>query len=66
MAHSSLRIFKEWISEDKIDDFEKIISDLDNITKSMQEDVLSVRMIPIGNSFLQFNIMIRDLAKKLD
>lgn len=66
VAHSSLRIFKEWISEDKIDDFEKIISDLDNITKSMQEDVLSVRMIPIGNTFIQFKRMIRDFAKKLD
>jgi two-component system chemotaxis sensor kinase CheA len=58
VAHSSLRIFKEWISEDKIDDFEKIISDLDNITKSMQEDVLSVRMIPIGNTFIQFKRII--------
>ncbi len=66
VAHSSLRIFKEWINEDKMDDFEKIISDLDNITKSMQEDVLSVRMIPIGNTFIQFKRMIRDLAKKMD
>ncbi len=66
VAHSSLRICKEWINEDKMDDFEKIISDLDNITKSMQEDVLSVRMIPIGNTFIQFKRMIRDLAKKMD
>ena len=66
VAHSSLRTFKDWISENRADDFEKIISDLDNITKSMQEDVLSVRMIPIGNTFIQFKRMIRDLAKKLD
>ena len=66
VAHSSIRTFKDWISENRADDFEKIISDLDNITKSMQEDVLSVRMIPIGNTFIQFKRMIRDLAKKLD
>lgn len=66
VSHSSLRTFKEFIAEHKVDDFEKLISDLDNVTKSMQEDVLAVRMIPVGNTFVQFKRMIRDLSKKMD
>lgn len=66
VAHSSLKNFRKFISEEKMEEFEGLISELDNITKSMQEDVFSIRMVPIGNNFMQFKRMVRDISRKLN
>ncbi|OQY10392.1 MAG: hypothetical protein B6I28_01105 [Fusobacteriia bacterium 4572_132] len=63
VAHSSLRIYKNCIEEKNQEGFEKLISDLKRITKTMQENVLDVRMIPIENTLLQFKSMVRELIK---
>lgn len=65
VTHSRLKIFIDLIKSNYQEDFSKIIVDLDNITKELQENVLSVRMIPIGNTFLQFKRMVRDMSKQL-
>ncbi len=66
VTHSSLRMFREMINEEKMEQYEKVLLDLETITKNMQEEILSIRMIPIGNTFIQFKRMIRDITKKLD
>jgi two-component system chemotaxis sensor kinase CheA len=65
VSHSSLKVFSDFIKEEKMEEFQKIVSDLDTITKELQENVLSIRMIPVGSTFLQFKRMVRDMAKQL-
>jgi two-component system, chemotaxis family, sensor kinase CheA len=51
----------------KIQDFnslKNVISSLDKLTLNLQEEVMQIRMLPIGNIFNRFPRMIRDLAKK--
>jgi len=66
VAHSRLKEFNDYIDTNLSEEFSKVISDLDIITKELQENVLSVRMIPIGTTFLQFKRMVRDLSKQLN
>ena len=46
-------------------DFLTAISDLERNTRSLQESVLSIRMLPISGVFNRFPRMVRDLAGKL-
>lgn len=41
-----------------------IIANLENLTRDIQEQVMSIRMVPLGPTFVQFNRMVRDLAQK--
>lgn len=66
VSHSRLKVFSEYVDSNYLEEFTKIITDLDNITKELQENVLSVRMIPVGNTFLQFKRMVRDISKQLN
>lgn len=38
---------------------------LDRITREFQEQIMSIRMIPVGNTFSQFKRFVRDTAKSL-
>ncbi|MFW6034795.1 MAG: chemotaxis protein CheA [Halothermotrichaceae bacterium] len=41
------------------------LESVDNKIRSLQEEIMNVRMIPIGNTFLRFRRLVRDLAREL-
>jgi two-component system chemotaxis sensor kinase CheA len=45
----------------------ELLNSLDEVDKrirSLQEDVMKTRMVPVGNTFMRFNRLVRDLAKE--
>ncbi|HAU32539.1 MAG: CheA signal transduction histidine kinase [Desulfotomaculum sp. 46_296] len=48
----------------QIDRFEKTVTQLDKITREIQEVSMSMRMIPLGGTFRKMVRLVRDLANK--
>ncbi|HRE30614.1 MAG TPA: chemotaxis protein CheA, partial [Candidatus Berkiella sp.] len=48
----------------KLDDFKRGFSQLEQNCREIQDKVMSIRMIPIGNVFNRFNRMVRDLSQE--
>ncbi|MBV7273811.1 chemotaxis protein CheA [Clostridium sp. PL3] len=48
-----------------LDNFHKASGQLNKITSEIQDMVMSIRMVPIGNTLLKMNRIIRDMSKKL-
>ncbi len=46
-------------------DLEEVATNVDRLTSGLQDLVLEVRLIPLGNVFEKFPRMVRDLARKL-
>jgi two-component system, chemotaxis family, sensor kinase CheA len=49
---------------DKNDQLSETVSHLGRITDQLQEEVMSIRMLPMGNVFNKFPRMVRDMAQK--
>lgn len=49
-----------------LDNFSKSARQLEKISGEIQDMVMSIRMLPIGPTFLKMNRVIRDMSKKLD
>lgn len=65
ITHSRVYSFIHELSaySDKTMEINNVITSLENLTRDIQEQVMSVRMIPLGPTFVQFNRMVRDLAQ---
>ncbi|MCS5712011.1 chemotaxis protein CheW [Candidatus Berkiella aquae] len=48
----------------KLENFKRGFSQLEQNCRELQEKVMSIRMIPIGNVFNRFNRMVRDLSQE--
>ncbi|HCL56910.1 MAG TPA: chemotaxis protein CheA [Spirochaetia bacterium] len=66
ISHSRVYSLINQLSKYAVDSMEltNIISGLENLTREIQEQVMSIRMIPLGPTFIQFNRLVRELAKK--
>ncbi len=53
-------------SLEKLNQLRESIVELERNTRELQERVMAVRMLPIGNSFSRFPRLVRDLAAKLN
>ncbi|MBI4522674.1 MAG: chemotaxis protein CheA [Deltaproteobacteria bacterium] len=49
-------------SPDKLDRLQEAVTDMERNTRELQERVMAVRMLPIGNVFGRFPRLVRDLA----
>jgi two-component system chemotaxis sensor kinase CheA len=49
-----------------IEEFSQTVAHLGRITDQLQEEVLSIRMLPVSNVFDKFPRLVRDLSHKLD
>ena len=52
------------VHSDNTMEINNVITGLENLTRDIQEQVMSIRMIPLGPTFVQFNRLVRDLAQK--
>jgi two-component system, chemotaxis family, sensor kinase CheA len=50
----------------QLDNFYKAARQLNKITGELQDIVMSIRMIPLANTFQKMNRIVRDMSKKLD
>ena len=48
-----------------LDNFSKSARQLKKITNELQDMVMSIRMVPLGPTFLKMNRIVRDISKKL-
>lgn len=48
-----------------IDNFQKAARQLQKITGELQDIVMSIRMVPLANTFQKMNRIVRDMSKKL-
>jgi two-component system chemotaxis sensor kinase CheA len=59
---------KELALNDEVDKSEmELITSLDEVDKrirNLQEEIMNARMVPIGNTFLRFRRLVRDLSKE--
>ncbi len=46
------------------DETRNVFEEIDKVTRHLQEEVMRVSMVPIGNTFVRFQRMIRDLARE--
>lgn len=49
-----------------VEEFSQTVAHLGRITDQLQEEVLSIRMLPVSNVFDKFPRLVRDLSHKLD
>jgi len=59
------QLVNEEKTEQLIEDFNNLASQLDMVTGSLQGAVMSTRMLPVGNIFSKFNRVVRDLCRAL-
>jgi two-component system chemotaxis sensor kinase CheA len=50
----------------KLDNFENSASQLHKVTSELQDLVMSIRMVPISNTFQKMNRIVRDMSKQLN
>lgn len=58
------RLEQERRSEPQVEQLSETVAHLSRITDQLQEEVMRIRMLPIGNVFHKFPRMVRDLAQK--
>ncbi len=63
--HSSLKFFKNEVSQDRQDDFEELIVQLQAVTKKLQKDIFAMRMLPVNAMFFQFERLVRNISRNL-
>lgn len=49
-----------------LDNFSKSARQLRKITSELQDTVMSIRMVPLGPTFIKMNRIVRDMSKKLN
>jgi two-component system chemotaxis sensor kinase CheA len=49
-----------------LDNFSKSARQLRKITSELQDTVMSIRMVPLGATFIKMNRIVRDMSKKLN
>ena len=60
------RLQVETSGNDQVENLSETVSHLSRITDQLQEEVMSIRMLPIGNLFRKFPRVVRDLAQKVN
>lgn len=50
----------------ELENFHKSARQLHKITSELQDIVMSIRMVPLGNTFHKLHRIVRDMSKKLD
>lgn len=60
------RLGIETHNHEYVEEFSETVTHLGRITDQLQEEVLGIRMLPIGNVFNKFPRMVRDLARRMD
>lgn len=63
--HSKLKFFKSELSQDRQDDLEDLIGQLQKITKRLQNDIFSIRLLPVNSMFFQFERLVRNVSRNL-
>ncbi len=63
VAHSQVANYKE-LNNEKHLDFAKNIANLGKISTTLQEQIMSLRLVPIKGLFNKMNRLVRDTAKK--
>jgi len=46
------------------DETRNVFEEIDKVTRQLQEEVMGVSMVPIGNTFVRFQRMVRDMARE--
>ena len=64
-THSSLKFFKNELSQDRQDDFEELVGQLQKVIKKLQTDIFSIRMLPVNAMFFQFERLVRNVSRNL-
>lgn len=59
------RMEMEARGNDHVEELAETISHLGRITDQLQEEVMRIRMLPVGNVFHKFPRLVRDLAQKI-
>jgi len=53
-------------SDQRVDRLSETVTHIGRITDQLQKEVMSIRMLPVANTFHKFPRMVRDLANKLN
>jgi len=65
IGQASLHRLADDMDEDKAFSLKNALYGLDRVTREFQEQIMSIRMVPIGGTFDQFRRFVRDTAQNL-
>jgi len=65
IGQASLHKIADEMEEDKAFSLKNALYGLDRVTREFQEQIMSIRMVPIGGTFDQFRRFVRDTAQNL-
>ena len=65
IGQASLHRISDEMDEDKASSIKNALYGLDRVTREFQEQIMSIRMVPIGGTFDQFRRFVRDTAQSL-
>ncbi len=66
IGQASLHRISDEIDEEKAFRLKNSLYGLDRVTREFQEQIMSIRMVPIGPTFEQFRRFVRDAAHNMD
>jgi len=66
IGQASLHRLAEEMEEEKGFDLKNSLYGLDRVTREFQEQIMSIRMVPIGPTFDQFKRFVRDQARSMN
>lgn len=65
IGQASLHRISNEMEEDKAAGIKNALYGLDRVTREFQEQIMSIRMVPVGGTFDQFRRFVRDTAQSL-